>query len=1023
MEIRFEQPLWLWLALASLPLAVVGLIWFRTMSPGRRISAVVARAVLVALLALLLAGASNVRKTQGVSVVVVADVSGSLARYAPATRWADGVTRGVSESITHALTRLETDRGVEDLLGVVSAEATARVQAMPSRASVGRRELFGGDESATDLDSGLRLARAIVPAETTGRVVLVSDGRQTRGDAVAAARELAGAGVRVDVVPVAYDLKDEVVLESVDAPPTAGAESVATLRIALRAGSASTGTLRVEREGSVVDLDPAPDRTGRRVALTPGLNIEMVQVRLPAGRVHRFGVTYEPDVLAHDAGGAVYAGDTILENNTGGAFTMTPGRGAVLLVDGVGMGEPGAGSALARVWREAGLSVEVTPPGGIPTGLLELERYDLVVLENVPADSVPEATQEQLTRFVQEMGGGLVMVGGPNSFAAGGWKGSTLEPLLPVRLDLPQRLIVPETATLFVIDNSGSMRRFVLGSSRTQQEIANDATALAIRSLDAKDLVGVIAFNNRADVVVPLGPNVNAKSSSEKVRDISPGGGTNALPALELAREQLRGVAHVKVRHVVVLSDGKSRKDAQLPAFCEALAAEGIRVSTIAVGDDSSLETMAKMATLGQGAYYHALNPDMLPQIFLKAVRVVRSPLVREEPFTPMVGDATSPLLAGVGSVPDLGGLALASVRAEPTVQNALQTAEGEPVLAHWNAGAGRVVAFTSDAHRWGEGWTAWEGYRGVWTQIARYASRAPSGEGMSAAAIVDGARLRVRVEAMDETTQRPRQGLSMPATLYAPSGEAIELRLAETAPGVYEGEAPLREEGGYVALVRPMAAGERLPPVVVGASMAAGSEYAALSSDDALLKEIAAAGGGRLLTYEELNAAAMFDRAGLTPREAWVPLRRALLLWALAVLLIDIGTRRVAWDRWTSGRFTPRAQESMARGAARTLGALRERAAGVGGGELALGEADAMALARAARDARRAAKLRGTGMGAASSGSSGETAGTRPSTSAPTPAEQTRPARADTPHGMGADETPLQAAKRRARERFTEES
>lgn len=1031
MDLRFEQPLWLWLTLASVPLAVVGLIWFRAMSPGRRITAVVARAVLVALIALLLAGASSVRRTQGVSVIVVADVSGSVERYVPAMRWADGVERGAGESMTHALERLGMERGAEDLLGVVSAEASPRALAMPTRATIGRRELRASDASGTDLAAGLRLARAIIPAETTGRIVLVSDGRQTRGDVLAAAREVALAGGRVDVVPLAYNLVNEVVVESVDAPAAASAESVVTLRIALRAGSASTGTLRVEREGAVIDLDPAPDRTGRGVALAPGLNIEQVQVRLPPGRVHRFGVTFEPDVLAYDGAYALYAGDTILENNSGGAFTMTPGRGAVLLVDGVGLGEEGAGSPLAGVWREAGLDVVVVPPGGVPAGLLDLERYDLVVLENVPADSMPEASQEQLVRFVQDMGGGLAIVGGPGSLAAGGWKGSILEPILPVLLDLPQRLIVPETATVFVIDNSGSMRRFVLGSSRSQQEIANDATALAIRALDKRDLVGVITFNNVADVVVELGPNTNAADASDRVRDIRPGGGTNAYPAIELAREQLCTVSHVKNRHLVVLSDGKSRKDAQLPALCAALAGEGIRVSTIAVGDDASLETMAKMAAQGEGAYYHALNPDMLPQIFLKAVRVVRSPLVREEPFTPEVEDATSPLLAGVGGMgglPELGGLSLASIRPEPAVQNALLTPEGEPVLSHWNAGAGRVVVFTSDAHRWGARWAAWDGYRGMWTQIARYAARASDAGGMSATAIVEGARVRVRVEAVDESS-RPRQGLQMPATLYAPSGEATELRLTQIAPGVYEGESPLREEGHYVALVRPASEGERFAPVVVGASSPKGSEFAFLRSDDALLAEVARVGGGRVWNLEDLRSMVMFDRAGLTPREAWIPLRRSLLLWTLAVLLIDIATRRVAWDRWTSGRFAAKVTHAIAADAALTLEALRERAGGMGAGagsagigasgDLALGEREARALAEAARDRRRKERLRAR-------------ASTPRTMSPQAPGDDSEPtlggvSRADvtkTPAPVdGEDDTPLKAAKRRARERFDQES
>jgi Ca-activated chloride channel homolog len=140
---------------------------------------------------------------------------------------------------------------------------------------------------------------------------------------------------------------------------------------------------------------------------------------------------YEPDAIAAPTAtnpdAAVLAGDAVMENNAAQAFTITPGRGSVLLVDGVSGGEPsGAGSTLAEVLRRAGIETTVISAGSMPATVLALQSYDLVILEDVPAEAIDPVIQEQLVSFVRDMGGGLVMVGGPDSFGSGGWKGHRL---------------------------------------------------------------------------------------------------------------------------------------------------------------------------------------------------------------------------------------------------------------------------------------------------------------------------------------------------------------------------------------------------------------------------------------------------------------------------------------------------------------------------------------------------------------------------------------------------------------------
>jgi Ca-activated chloride channel family protein len=1024
MNIRFEQPVWFWLLLALIPAAAIGLAWFSSMSPARRVSALVARLALYALLVAMLAGMAMVRETDRLAVVALVDVSGSVRRYATALNMGDDDRAyNAASAAREFLRRATRARGPDDLIGVVAFDGRAAAVAVPGGAFSDEIDLDVRLQDGTNIADAIRLGRALIPPDASGRLVLFSDGNQTTGDALAAAAEVSapalaamGASVPIDTVPLRFELTEEVAIESVDAPPTAAAGATINVRVVLSATTATTGTLQLLRENVPLDVNGEAPGTGRRIALAPGLNVEVLEVLLDTGRVHRFRAVFEPDVVADATGATRTAGDTTAENNRAEAFTITPGKGSALIVDGVGNGSPtGPGATLATTLRRAGLEVELAAPEGIPTDLLSLQSYDVVLLQNVPAESVPAEVQHMLVAYVSDLGGGLVMIGGPASFGAGGWKGSPLEPVLPVSLEVPDKLITPEVAIAFVLDNSGSMRHYVLGSTKTQQEVANESAALAIRTLDRRDLVTVITFNSEADLVWPLQPNTDTDNLASEVLSISSGGGTNMLPGLQLAREQLaRSTA--KAKHVVLLSDGKSRGNEVALSLAEQMRQEGIKISTIAVGDDADIRTLSVIADRSEGVFYHAINANQLPRIFLKAVRLVRTPLVREEPFDPVILGTGSPMVAGLEVPPPLNGLALTQPRTEPTIVNAIVTPQNEPILAHWNVGLGQVVAFTSDASRWADPWLDWPGYERLWTQIVRQSSRPQGSRNFQASSKADGDTLKLRLEASSDDGA-PMERLDVPATIYAPSGASREVRLTQTGPGTYEGEAAAGETGSYVAIIKPRVVTDgqdrRLSPVIVGSTVIEGAEFRAKQSNDELLTAIARLSGGRVLELASADSLNLFDRAETRPREAVTPIWRTLLIWTLCVFMLDVATRRVAWDRWISRRFRPdlddEAAADRARSAAaqRTASALRARLDPTAQPPpqtpaIALSDQDARDLVAAAKDRRRAQRLASV---AASSPPAQPTAQpSAPTQAAPKPAE-----------------SGLLAAKRRAAERFEE--
>lgn len=1037
-----DDPLYLWLLVPVCILMMLGAGLFAAMSPARRWVAVVVRCVLLALLLACVAGLADVRRTQKVAVIAVIDTSDSVRRLARPLggAGADGSEASI-ERVRAELRGLLRGRTAEDYFGVVTFDGRALAVAAPSASDVLSRDMQGTPSPGTNIEGALRLAASLAPPDATTRLLLMSDGNQTMGDALSfaaeqgAARSTAGrGGLPIDVSPVSYVIDAEVVLDSLDVPAVAPATGAITLRLVLDATKDSTGTIRVLREGVPMligrSAQTGAPETGRRVRLAPGRTVERIEVTLPPGRVHRFRAIYEPDEV-ETAAGVGMSGDTITENNSADGFTMTPGSGSVLIVDGVSNGA-GPEGPLAQTLRSQGMDVRIVAPGAVPSDPLTLAGLDLIVLDNVAADDVPEEEQRALVGYVRDVGGGLIMVGGPASFGAGGWRGSELEPILPVRLDLPERLIAPSTAILLVLDNSGSMRRSVLGTGRTQQEIANDAAALAIRSLDPRDQLGIVTFESTADVVVPIGLLGNGKLHTESVRAIDSGGGTNVVDALEKSIEQFDRVPDAKVKHLILLSDGVSRRKDRLMDRVDELRARGVLVSAVAVGDGADLEMMRQMAERGGGTYYHAQSASLLPRLLLKAVRLVRTPYVREEPFQPRIIAPESAYVAGMSSIPMLNGLTLTMPSASPDVTTAMVTTQGEPVLAHRQVGLGQVVAFTSDAHHWAAPWLATDVYRQFWGQAARLAARTGSPSGLTPLVQVDSGRVRVMLEARDDAGV-PLNSLAVPATVYLPSGERHEVQLSQVGPGAYESSFAADETGSYVALLRPSLAGKPLVPTFAGTSAHAGAELRARRSNDELLTQIAAASGGRVINTSEPASVNLFDRAGLVPRETLLPLWRSLLVAAIAALLADITVRRLAWDRWVSRRFNPDVAGRPVIAGAGVADVRRDFRSRI---ETAtsLGEDDADSLRAAARDRRRAIRLgqqvepdrsRSGGGGAGGVGVASR-AGTQSSSVEPDSGlNASRGAsRAD---NQGSDsteppETGLLAAKRRAKQRFDDE-
>jgi uncharacterized membrane protein/uncharacterized protein YegL len=762
--------------------------------------------------------------------------------------------------------------------------------------------------------------------------VLVSDGNETAGDALEAAREAAAgfldgaadadaarAAVPIDVAAITYRISGDVQVVRVETPATAQPQQTVTVRVVLAATAPTRGRLILRREGRPVDLNGAAAGTSRRLEVPAGRSVHLAQVVLDDTPINRFEAIFEPQ----DPGA-----EALLDNNRAESFTATPSRGMVLVLDS--RPQPQA-NLLVGALAESGIPARAEQPALLGEDLLSFHRYDLIVLDNVAAWELSPRQQELLGRYVNDLGGGLIMVGGERSFGAGGWNGTALEPVLPVELDPPKALKQATAALVLVLDKSGSMNEHVAGTRATKQQIANEAAAMAIESLRSESLVGAVTFDFTAHVHVPLQPNDQPRRIADRVRTITSDGGTNLAPALREAWRMLRDV-DVQRKLVVCLSDGRSHA-ANLDGLVRAMAADDITVTTIAVGDDADHETLMRLADVGGGVFHPVRNPRTLPRVLVDSVQVINKPLIKEVPFAPVVRATGSTLTIGLDDAPILGGLVITAPKPDPQVAVELEHPEGEPLLAHWQAGLGRAAAFTSDADGgWSRAWIDWPGYAAFWTQLARTIARpATSPEAELITQVTDG-RLLITLEAASD--ERFLDYLRVDGTVYVPGGEAVAVRLRQTAPGRYETEIEAASPGNYVVALSPRRGERRLAPVIGGASQPASPEFRRFRSNAPLLDRVADRTGGRVLDLTRPQAADLFDRRGMAPSVAALPAWQSLLWLALGLLLLDVASRRLAWGydrlwafvRQAAARVTP--SHVGGRAAADTLASLRQMSA-----------------------------------------------------------------------------------------------
>lgn len=851
----FTTPLALLLGLALLPVIYLG--WPRLKyRRGRDIASLILRVVIVTLVTLALAGAQVVRATDKLAVVFLVDVSDSVGQPAREEQTA---------YIREALSGMQP----QDEAAIITFGGDALVE----RAMSGVREVaalrstpFTGN---TDLQEAIELALALFPPDAARRIVILSDGLQTVGDAQSAAQRAAATGVEISYVQFARAPAPEVQLTDVRAPATVDAGQDFDLSVTIQAEEATPATLTVFAGGEIVHREV--------IDLRQGVTNYALSLRAGETGFRDFRVQIDPA-----------AGDVFFQNNQLSTFTRVEGPPSVLLV----ANEDEDARYLTEALAELGLTVVQNRPDQLPVGLAALEQYQAVILADVPATQLSQRRMEILQTYVRDLGGGLVVVGGPNSYGVGGYFQTPLEETLPLDMQLRDQQRIPQLTIAYVIDRSGSMS--AVGPSGVENiELAKEAIIRSVDFLQPSDRAGVISFDSNGYWIADVQPVFDRRGLQALIGTLRAGGGTDILAGYRLAAEALLADGSPR-KHIILLTDGGSAPQGLVELSTNIYQSADITTSVIAIGDQAAF--LQEMATAGGGNYHFVDLVASIPTIFtLETVLATRSYIFEDE-FAPTLS-GLSPIMNGITEAPPLRGYVATTAKSTAQVILRGPGPYNDPLLAQWQYGLGRAVAFTSDATaRWAADWVAWDGFARFWSQAVRWTITEGTDDNLEARIVMEGERARLIVDARDNDDQF-LNGLRLESSLVAPDLNAERLLLQQVAPGRYEAEFTPGDEGAYLLRL----AGELPDGTVVlsppsGWVMSYSLEYN-LSPDRAdadLLSNLAALTDGRSLRGEPSAAFAHT----LNAEVSLTPIAPLLLLLALLLLPFDIAVRRLLITR-----------------------------------------------------------------------------------------------------------------------------
>lgn len=862
MNFQFTHPTYL-LALIPALAWVFWLFWKTDVQIGavRRWLALALRIVIVVALVLAMAGLQWRQPLEGVNVMFVLDRS-------------DSVPSAQQDAAFRYTMKVSAEKKKEDRVGfLVFGSEAALETTVNSTLDPQKEKIFavvGTDR--TDLAAAIRLGTAAFPETGQKRLVVLSDGNENIGDALNAVLSAKPLGVSIDVLPMGVARGNDVSLQRMSLPSRVKKGQTVEVKIFVQSDRQQKGKLRLYRDEQFLGE--------QEVELEPGKNLFTFPQTLNEPNFYTYAAQVE------------VSGDIIPQNNRATAFVNVRGDPRILLVTS----DPAQDATLAAALRSANIELRIVGADRFPETLAEIQSYDAIFLSNIPAGDLGDRLMKYLESAVRDFGVGLVCVGGDQTYMAGAYKGTPLEATLPVNMELDSKKVLPPGAVVLV------MHGMEFGNGN---QIARDCAQGVLAALGPQDELGVIMWDGTERWVYDLQKVGDKKAASRAVAGMNQGDLPGFQGVMTDGYEALKK-SSASLKHMIVFSDGDPGAPSQ--QLMNDMVANKITVSSVLISGHAGPQTMQFIADAGRGRFHNVVSPADLPQIFIKETMVILKSAIYEEPFRPKLV-APSEIVRGIGSeeYPTLHGYVSTQPKARAEVP--LHTHKGDPLLAHWQYGLGRAVAFTSDAKpKWGRMWMDWERYRQFWVQTAQWSLRRVENADFTTEVNIDKGEAVLTVEALNAQGEF-RNFLNLQSVVITPKGDRQIVRLEQTGPGQYEARFPTREIGGYSLNLMEIQDGRLAAQQFLGASVNYSPEFNATEPNLHLLQQMAETSGGKMLPIQPAtpddNPFLHDRRKTFQPEDLW----NWLLKLAICLFPLDVGVRRIQIDRaeWLKGLATLR--------------------------------------------------------------------------------------------------------------------
>ncbi len=696
-----------------------------------------------------------------------------------------------------------------------------------------------GGREQTDITAALQAAHAQLGGEREGRILLVTDGNENRGKVSRLIPLLRSHGVQVWAYPVSsFQGRNEVYVKDLVLPHRVDSAETFEVRGAIESLRDATVRVQLLRDGVI--------RRDTEATLRPGTNWVSFREVLRERGNHTLELLVESPQ------------DTLAENNLLQGVIEVKGPPRILYLHS----PENTHRFMARALKVQGYELVEATASRARLSLAELSAFDLLVLDNLPAYHLSQAKMEVIEKYVKDLGGGLIVIGGPKSYGAGGYYRTPLERVLPVEMRPPARLELPQVALLFVLDKSGSMGEGERGA--TKLDLAKAAAIASAELLNPSDEVGILAFDAEWEWVIPFTRVERGEWISERIASLQSDGGTDLYKAMLEAQRAFSG-KEAAIKHVLVLSDGLTDKS-DFRALVKRLADEATTVSTVSVGGDADRSLMAQIARIGKGRGYATVDPRTIPQIFTTETLLISQDLLVEKVVQPQVIQGNGPMRGlSPNEIPAVQGYVLTHPK---PISEIHMKVDDDPLLISWRYGLGKVVAFTSDlTGRWGKDWVKWEGFPRWVSQLARSAMKRVSENRVQIEFRQEGEEIRTQVD-FYSADGRFMNRLRPKGILTGAEGAGQERPFYQVAPGRYETRFTAPKSGTYFLTIFEQGEKGDASSVATTVPYVApySKEYREIRPNTSLLSHLAEQTGGEILRPESL-------REGLerlfTPRKA----------------------------------------------------------------------------------------------------------------------------------------------------------